>query len=129
MYICTGPASRKAYPSTPRRRGQYQIDGTHTFFELTLADSPAKVVTNARSAAYGRISEVHRKMMKLNYTDPGYAVLDEKFSTAKAEYFEGINWNNKAKLTEGDDALALYAKAATSFTRSQAHAIQVFLRL
>lgn len=126
MYICTGPASRKAYPSTPRRRGQYQIDGTHTFFELTLADSPAKVVTNARSAAYGRISEVHRKMMKLNYTDPGYAVLDEKFSTAKAEYYEGINWNNKAKLTEGDDALALYAKAATSFTRSQAHAIQVY---
>lgn len=126
MYICTGPASRKAYPSTPGGKGQYQIDGTHTFYELTLADSPAKVVMNARSAAYGRISEAHGKMMKLNYTDPGFAVLDELFSTAKAEYYEGINWSNKAKLAEGNEALAFYAKAATSFTRSQAHAIQVY---
>lgn len=126
MYICTGPAGKGAYPSTPRGGGQFQIAGTHTFYELTLADSPAKVVNNARGAAFNRISEVHVRMMKLNYTDPGYADLNELFSQAKAEYYEGISWNHKAKLVDGNDALAFYAKSATSFTRSQAHAIQVY---
>jgi hypothetical protein len=126
MYICTGPAGKGAYLSTPRGKGQFQIAGTHTFYELTLADNPVKVVNNARDAAFSRISEVHVKMMKLNYTDPGYVALNELFSKAKAEYYEGLNWNYKANLADGNDALALYAKAATAFTRSQAHAIQVY---
>jgi len=56
----------------------------------------------------------------------GYAALNEMYSLANAEYYQGKVDFNKGLLTSGNEALAYLAKAATAFTRSQAHALQVY---
>jgi hypothetical protein len=126
MYICTGPAGRVAYPLTPKDSDWYQIAGTHTFYQLALASSPVKVVGTANSQAHSYIAEAYQKLMRLNYTDTGYAALDELYSKANAEYYDGINAYNKGALSSGNEALLYLAQAATAFTRSQAHAKQVY---
>jgi hypothetical protein len=64
--------------------------------------------------------------MYLNFTDTGYAVLNELYSLANAEYYQGKVYFNKGLLADGNEAFYWLAKAATSFTRSQAHAQQVY---
>jgi hypothetical protein len=124
MYICTGPASRVAYPLFPGA-DWYQIAGTHTFYQLALASSPDAVVRAAMDTARSYIAEAYQKLMILKYTDTGYAALNELYSKANAEYYEGVNAYNKGSLTNGNKSLLLFAQAATAFTRSQAHAKQV----
>jgi hypothetical protein len=51
--------------------------------------------------------------------------LNELYSLANAEYYRGKVYFNKGLLAEGHDVFFWLAKAATSFTRSQAHALQV----
>jgi len=53
-------------------------------------------------------------------------VLHELFSQAVAEYYEGVNANNKGVLAEGVEALYYLARAARAFARSEAHAKQVY---
>ena len=125
-YICTGPAAEVAYPLVPYAGDWYQIEGTHTFYELALASSPAAVVSAAKTAAHNYIAEAHHELMWLEGTDPVHIAWDEVYSTANAEYYEGVNWANKAALAEGDEALSYYSKAATAFTRAQAHALQLY---
>jgi len=123
-YLCTGPAGRVAYPLRPDL-DHYQIAGTHAFYNLALASSPAEIVSIANNEAEEYIGEAYSKLMWLNYTDAGYAALDELYSLANTEYYEGVNWKTKATLAKGDEALFYFARAATAFTRSQAHAKQV----
>jgi hypothetical protein len=124
-YICTGPAGRIAYPLFPGGE-DHQIDGTNTFYQLSLASSPAALVAAAKNAAFDYISEAYSKFMMLNHNSAGYASLKEIYSKANAEYFEGINIYNKGLLASGNQAILYFAQAATAFTRSQAHAKQVY---
>lgn len=124
MYICAGPAGRVAYPVDPTGYS-FQIAATHTFYELTLASSPAAVVGAAKIVANDYIAEAYYRLMRRNYTDTGYAALNELFSLANTEYYQGYMANNKGLLTHGNEALLHFGEAATAFTRSQAHARQV----
>jgi hypothetical protein len=130
-YICTGPAGRVIHSSTAsdgsEMRSSYPyIDGTHTFYKLTLAANPKEAVEAAQEEASVNIATAYKKLMYLNFTDTGYAALNELYSLANAEYYQGKVYFNKGLLAEGNDALFWLAKAATSFTRSQAHAQQVY---
>jgi hypothetical protein len=130
-YICTGPAGRVIHSSTAsdgeEMRSSYPyIEGTHTFYKLTLAANPKEAVEAAQKEASLNIATAYKKLMYLNFTDTGYAALNKLYSQANAEYYQGKVEFNKALLAEGNDALRWLAKAATSFTRSQAHALQVY---
>jgi hypothetical protein len=130
-YICTGPAGRVIHSSTAsdgeEMRSSYPyIEGTHTFYKLTLAANPKEAVEAAQKEASINIATAYKKLMYLNFTDTGYAALNELYSLANAEYYQGKVYFNKGLLADGNDALHWLAKAATSFTRSQAHAQQVY---
>lgn len=128
--ICTGPAGRVIHSSMAsdgsEMRTNYQyIDGTHTFYRLRLAADPKAVVEQAREHAKADIAAAYTELMQLNYRDTGYAALQDLHSLANAEYYRGDIALDQAKLSSGNEALAAFAKAATQYTRSQAHAMQV----
>ena len=130
-YICTGPAGRVIHSSTAsdgeKMRSSYPyIKGTHTFYKLTLAANPKKAVQAAQKDASLCIAKAYKQLMYLNFTDTGYAALDELYSLANSEYYQGKVFLNKGLLASGNETLLYLAKAATSFTRSQAHAQQVY---
>jgi hypothetical protein len=129
--ICTGPAGRVIHSSMASNgqemRTNYQyIDGTHTFYRLRLAADPQAVVEQARADAKDDIATAYQEMMHLNFTDTGYAAMDDLYSQANAEYYEGNLARDRALLSDGNEALRNFATAATFFTRSQAHARQVY---
>jgi hypothetical protein len=64
--------------------------------------------------------------MQLNYRDAGYAALEDLYSLANAEYYRGNIATDEAMLSSGNEALKLFGKAATQYTRAQAHAMQVY---
>ncbi len=130
-YICTGPAGRVIHSSTAsdgsEMRSSYPyIKGTHTFYHLTLAAGPKEVVDAAQKAASLCIAAAYEKLMYFDFTDVGYAALEELYSLANAEYYKGEADLNRGLLSSGNEGLNYLAKAATSFTRSQAHARQVY---
>jgi hypothetical protein len=45
---------------------------------------------------------------------------------ANKEYYQGNNFYNKALLSTGHEVNYYFGKAATAFTRAQAHAVQVY---
>jgi len=102
------------------------IDGTHTFYRLTLAAGPKEAVEAAQKAAGSDIATAYAELMSLNFTDTGYAGLNELYSLANAEYYQGKVEFNRGLLSSGNEALLFLAKAATAFTRAQAHALQVY---
>lgn len=124
MFISTGPAGRIAYPSSPKGGTQFQIDGTHSFFELVLASTPNEVIDKAWNAAYRNLFDFNRVFMQLEPTDTKRLAIEGLFILAKTEYYEGVNWRNKSGLVDGHESLYCLSRAATSFTRSQAHARQ-----
>jgi hypothetical protein len=130
-HICTGPAGRVIHSSTAsdgeKMHTSYPyIKGTHTFYTLTLAATPKKAVRAAQKDASLCIARAYKELMHLNFTDTGYAALDELYSLANAEYYQGKVFFNKGLLAIGHNTFFYFAKAATCFTRSQAHAQQVY---
>jgi hypothetical protein len=130
-HICTGPAGTVLHSSMASNgdvmRPTYQyINGTHTFYELRLAATPAEMVEAAKKTAGEDISRAYAELMQLGYTDTGYGALQELYSRAVAEFHEGRDVLNEASLASGDEALARLAEAATAFTHCQAHARQVY---
>ncbi len=128
--VCTGPAGRVIHPSTAssgkEMRTNYQfVEGTHTFYRLRLAGNPKAVVDQARDDARNDIATAYTELMQLNFRDTGYAALDDLYSRANAEYYQGNIACDRALLSAGNEALRLFAEAATAYTRSQAHARQV----
>jgi hypothetical protein len=126
VYVCTGPAGKLLNPPSLRRRPCYQIDGTYSFYRLTLPADPARVVQDARETAFDYLAEAYQEFMLLNYSDNRYAPSKKIYSEAVAEYYKGINAENKALLAGGNNAILLLSDAATEFTRSQAHAKQIY---
>ncbi len=58
-----------------------------------------------------------RKSRVITFTDPTYGIKG---------YYEGIHAYHRGVLTDGNEALLYFAQAATAFTRSQAHARQLY---
>ncbi len=129
--ICTGPAGRVIHSSMAsdggEMRSSYQVpEGTHTFYRLRLAAHPEAVVDQARQDARKEIATAYAELMHLNLTDTGYGALEELYSEANAEYYRGNLKLDQALLATGHEALRYLAAAATDYTRSQAHARQVY---
>jgi len=129
--VCTGPAGRVIHSSMAssgeEMRTNYQyVEGTHTFYRLRLAANPKAVVDQAKDDAKNDIAKAYKELMQLNFTDTGYAALDDLYSQANAEYYEGNIASDRALLSSGNESLQLFAEAATAYTRSQAHARQVY---
>lgn len=130
-HICTGPAGRVLHGSLAAdgsvMRPTYRyVAGTHTFYRLRLAKGPVELVDAAREAAEEEIASAYGKLMHLNYRDTGYGDLKALYGTAVAERFEARNAANRAALTQGNEALALYGRAASLYARAQAHAREVY---
>jgi hypothetical protein len=100
--------------------------GTHTFYRLRLAAEPAALVRAAGEAAEEEIANAYGKLMFLNYGEPGFAGLKALYGQAAAECLEARIMFNRARLAEGNKALALHARAASLYARAQAHAREVF---
>jgi len=131
VHICTGPAGRVIHSSMAhdgsRMRTNYPfVDGTHTFYQLQLAGSPKAVAQAAKRTAKDTIATAYAEFMKLELTDEGYGVLSGIYARANAEYYEGSAYLDKGRLAGGDEALKYYGQAATTLTRAQAHAMQVY---
>ncbi len=131
VHICTGPAGRVIHSSTASNgeemRSTYQyIAGTHTFFMLTLAANPLAVAEAAQKSARDCIATAYAELKHFNFTSVGYAALNELYSLANAEFYQGNIMLNKAQLANSSRQLYLFAKSATYFSRSQAHAMQVY---
>jgi hypothetical protein len=124
VYVCTGPAGR-VVPTVGQPAAYPFIDGTRTFFELTLAASPKKVVAAARAAAASDIASAYSGFAGMSYTDAGYAYLKDLYALANTEYYQGNNFFNRGILSRGSDANFNLARAATAYTRAQAHARQL----
>jgi hypothetical protein len=130
-HICTGPAGRVIH-SSAAANGEKMItrypfiNGTHTFYKLRLAADPKAVVQAASKAAKNDIAAAYAKLMGLNFQDKGYAALNDLYSLANTEYYRGNIAFNRALLADGSQQLAYFAEAATNYTRSQAHAQQVY---
>lgn len=131
-YICTGPAG-KYIPATIDPRGQYAIDsyinGPKTFFKLHLAASPLDVTKIAQSDAKKDISKAYIEFMQLDFSYPGYGELRRMYNVANTEYYQGSNCLNKARLADSHEAMLLYSRAVTAFTRAQAHALEIYAAL
>lgn len=131
-YLCTGPVGRVLHSSTDSTgkvmRPTYElVDGTHTFYKVVLAASPAAVVEEALKTAQYDIATAYKEFMQIKVTDPGFAFLNDLFSLTNAEYCEGRNFYTQALLAnKGNERMLLFAKAATALTRSQAHAQQLY---
>ena len=129
--VCTGPAGRVIHSSMASDGSDllsnYQfIDGTHTFYRLRLAADPKAVVDQAKEHAYEDIATAYSELMQLNYRDTGYAALEDLYSLANTEYYRGNIAVDQALLNSGNEALKFFGKAATQYTRAQAHAKQVY---
>jgi hypothetical protein len=130
-YICTGPAGRVIHSSMasngkPMRSNYQFVDGTHTFFKLRLAANPKAVVEQAKADAKDELSAAYKEFMQLKPRDDGYAIFKKIYSNANTDYYQGNLALNKALLSEGNEALLLFAEAASGYARCQAHAQEVY---
>jgi hypothetical protein len=151
-HICTGPPGRVLHASiagdgSVMRPTYRYAAGTHTFYRLRLAQGPMEVAEAAKKAAEEEIATAYGKLMGLNYRDTGYGDLRELYGKAVAEMFEGRNAFNRAVIemeaagagggsTSGsakgsageakNRALSLFGRAASLYTRAQAHAREVY---
>jgi hypothetical protein len=139
--ISTGPPGRMLHASiagdgSVMRPTYRYAAGTHTFYRLQLAKGPMEVAEAAKKAAEEEIATAYGRLMGLNYRDAGYGDLKELYGKAVAEMFEGRNAYNRAVIemeAAGGNAgeaknlaLALYGRAASLYTRAQAHAREVY---
>ena len=129
--FCTGPAGRvihssQAWNDTKMKSNYLYIFGTHTFFQLTLGKDPMDIATKAKASAKDKIASAYKEIMGMNFTDAGYAALDEIYNLSIQEFFLGSNALNKAIAANEEESISYYAEAATNFARCQAHASQVY---
>jgi len=139
-YICTGSASWRGYPtyasgpgpfpgrsnSADRAGHDYLIAPTYSFYKIELSSNPETVVASTGDAAQDAIAMAYDELRMRQFTDPGVAALNEMYSQAASERFEGRIALNKGLLAKRDRALLYLSHAATAFTRAQVHAQQVY---
>jgi len=126
-YVCTGQAGRVAAPYSPDEWGGfYNIGGTNTFYELTLAADPATAVAAAKQAALDYTHAAYQRFMWIDFGDVSHDELTQLFDLANTEYYDGVNWMSKARLAAGNDKMLCNGRALTAFAKAQAHAQQVY---
>jgi hypothetical protein len=116
-YICTGPAALEMYPNgwSPA------ISSTHSFYKLNLAATPQEVVEKARFQARLGSRNAYKMLMRVKYKEPGYRVVNDLYSSAMAELYQGDYARNKSMVTSGDEELKYCAQATTEYCKAQAH--------
>ncbi|MFC2043944.1 hypothetical protein ACFLT8_01895 [Chloroflexota bacterium] len=122
-YVCTGCATRIAYPLLPLPDGlTYNVAPTHSFYQLKLASCPEEVVTSARAQAQYDLYYANVELRKLNYLNDGYAALDTIFNQAVTAWFGGEYYLGAAisDRSTRNESVYRYAKAVRAFTRCQA---------
>ena len=130
-HICTGPAGRVIHSSTasdgePMRTTYRYINGTHTFFSLTLAKDPNAVAALAHKQAKKSISRTYKKFMQLTPGNNGFAFMQKIYAWANKEYYRGNIYLNRARLAIGHEAISLFARATACYCRCQARMEQVY---
>ncbi|MCJ7680173.1 MAG: C45 family autoproteolytic acyltransferase/hydrolase, partial [Candidatus Aminicenantes bacterium] len=113
-HICTGPAGRVIHSSTahngePMRSTYRYIDGTHTFFSLQLAADPKAVAKTSQKAAQSCIADAYREFMRMKITDQGFTAVNDLYSLANTEYFQGNDALNKAILADKDEKIYYFS--------------------
>jgi len=125
ILVCTGPAGRMAHPMGPVDGRWFQIDGTHSFYRIQLAESPHAVVHAGRESALESIAAAHRLLTRLGESGPVYWVLRDLLSVANNDYYRGNGSSDDGMLASGNRALLLLAQALTYYAQAQARAEQV----
>lgn len=129
-YICAGPVGKVIHSSMHYDEimpiAYPLIDGTHTFYKVTLASGPLEVVGDMENTAKANLGFAYEKFMLLNPTDPEFDLLNNLYKTAASEYYEGNYYYVKAKSSSGNEKTAYLGKAATTFTHSQARSKQIY---
>lgn len=131
-FVCTGSANRNPtiyYPMIAAWGIALPVNPTYSFFELALAESPARIVSVAQKTSEKVLIKAHGELHKKNYGNPEFAPLSAIFSQAKSEYLRGGSAEAHAVSGEGREALYYYSRAATAYTRCQALAEQVYEEL
>lgn len=129
-HICTGPVGRVLHASlasdgTVMRPTYHYAEGTNTFYRLRLASDPDALSAASLSAAEEDIAAAYGKLMSLNFRDAGYTGLRALYGEAVRESQMARNRFNQARVAQGNQALALFARSVSLSTRAQAHALQV----
>lgn len=115
--LCTGPAIRGAAPMSPDQVITV-CNERNAFWDLTLTETPADTLAEARSLAEALIAEVERVMM--------YQSLPQPLQTAVAKLLNEIELDyTQAQLTTPNDAIPQMAKALRAFTRIHVKARQI----
>ncbi len=83
-------------------------------------------VLHVQKAISQHLATAYHELEKLRHSENGFVALNEIYSQAVAEYYEGIANDNKCWVASGNEAPFYFAQAATAFARSQAHALQVY---
>jgi len=124
LYLCTGHPGRVVLQASGR--GSYPIAPTNSFYRVMLTDGPDALVSAAQRDAENYFVEMNNALMQLDYTDAAYSTLEDIYALALTEFYAGQEFYDRARLASGgDEALFYYGKAATEFTKAQAHALQV----
>ena len=92
------------------------------------AETARKVVETAyeQGINYFDLADAYGKLMHVKPTDSYYPELNRIYSDASADLYRGNKAFNRAMLSDGNESMAYLARAATAYTRSQAHAGQVY---
>jgi len=123
-YICTGSAGSVVYPLHPGGHC-FPIAPTHSFYRITLGSNPEEVIEAAQQEAHACIAAAYQELMGITCSDTRYAPLNALFALANTEYYEGVHLAHKSFLANGSESLGYSSRAATAFTRAQAHAKQL----
>ena len=140
MYQCTGAAARQIYHSTtdfgpgiPQHDQtgipEDLLDTLYSFYTLKLKYSPEEVAVEARQSARMALSQTD---MALRFMELGrenlatYLLLREKFEDASDEMYRARNYYNDAWLANDNEALYLFGRAVTAYTRAEAKFNEIY---
>ena len=126
-YVSHGCPARVAYPLFPRAH-YYRIAPTYSYYQLRLDGNPQEITGAAKQRAQYELYYANQELRKLNYSDYGYAPLDQIFNQAAIEWHKGLYYEDRVELgrAERNRGVYMWSKALRAYTRCQALAKQVY---
>jgi len=104
----------------------YYPDELHSFYKLTLAETPGDVLWESRQSAHHALYYANQQLRKLTYKNPAYAPLDKMFNDAVRSWFSAQWERDQAEKTDGYDAVMHQNKALRAFAKCEAYANHVY---
>ena len=104
----------------------YYPDELHSFYKLTLAETPGDVLWESRQSAHHALYYANQQLRKLTYKNPAYAPLDKIFNDAVRSWFSAQWERDQAEKTDGYDAVMHQNKALRAFAKCEAYANHVY---